>query len=306
MKIGYVGLGKMGLGMVERLLDNGHEVVVWNRSPGPRQEAEKYGAKAVATILELVNKLAAPRVVWLMLPAGEVTEEHIKIFEGSLQKGDLIIDGANSYYEDSMRRAKELARKGIKFMDVGTSGGPKGAREGACLMVGGEREDFNRLKSLFSDLAAPGAYALLGPVGAGHFTKMVHNGIEYGMMQALAEGAAVLKASPFNLDLKEVFNLYNRRSVIESRLVGWAKKAIEEDRELSSISEKIDHTGEGEWTIGAAKGLGIPVPVIRESFEVRVRSDKEPKENSKVIFRNKMVSALRGQFGGHAVKKETG
>ncbi len=304
MEIGYIGLGKMGLGMVRRLLKARHKVVPWNRSREPQEEARRYGAEVVDTIEELVNALEKPRVVWFMLPAGEVTGEHIKKVAQLLDKGDLIIDGGNSFYKDSIRRAMELEEKGIGFMDVGTSGGPEGAREGACLMIGGRPKDFNRLKGLFQDIAAPGAYALLGLVGAGHFAKMVHNGIEYGMMEAVAEGAAVLTKSEFDYDLEKIFDLYNRRSVIESRLVGWAKSALSEDPELSSVTSEISHSGEGEWTVQTAKEQGVPVPVIEESLRVRVRSAHESKENPKVVFRNKMVSALRGQFGGHAVRKE--
>ncbi|MDO8503459.1 MAG: decarboxylating 6-phosphogluconate dehydrogenase [bacterium] len=305
MEIGYIGLGKMGLGMVQRLLEAGHKVVAWNRSREPREEAKRYGARVADTIEELVNALTKPRVVWLMLPAGEITEQHIKKVAQLLDKGDLVIDGGNSFFKDSMRRAKSLSEKGIGFMDVGTSGGPGGARAGACLMIGGQIEDFNRLKNLFQDIAAPEAYELLGNVGAGHFAKMVHNGIEYGMMEAIGEGAAVLTESEFDYDLEKVFDLYNRRSVVESRLVGWAKTALSEDPELSSVTSEIAHSGEGEWTVQTAKEQNVPIPVIEESFKVRVRSARESKENPKVVFRNKMVSALRGQFGGHAVKKDT-
>jgi 6-phosphogluconate dehydrogenase len=183
-------------------------------------------------------------------------------------------------------------------MDVGVSGGPKGAREGACLMIGGSKSDFERLNDLWVALAAPGAFRHLGTVGAGHFAKMVHNGIEYGMMQAIAEGAAVLKASAFNIDMSAVFDIYQHRSVIESRLVGWTGEALTEDPELSTISSKIDHTGEGEWTIEAAKELGIEVPIIAESLEVRKRSTAESDN-----YRDKAVSAMRGKFGGHKVAK---
>lgn len=303
MKLGYVGLGKMGLNMVARLLEKGHEVVAWNRSPEPREEAEKLGAQVVERIEDIAKQLEPPRVVWLMLPAGEVTEEKLNELVPHLEREDLVIEGANSFYKDSLRRAKMLSEHGIRFMDVGVSGGPRGAREGACLMIGGAREDFESMEPLFRDIAAPNAYQHLGPVGAGHFAKMVHNGVEYGMMEAIAEGAAVLEASDFNFDLRKVFDVYNHRSVIESRLVGWAKSALEEYPGLEDIKEEISHSGEGEWTVKTAKELGIPVPIIEESFQVRVRSGKEPKENPKASFRNRMVSALRGQFGGHDVKK---
>lgn len=303
MKLGYVGLGKMGLNMVARLLEKGHEVVAWNRSPEPREKAQKLGAETVERVEDVAKHLQPPRVVWFMLPAGEVTEEKLNGLLPHLEKGDLVIDGANSFYKDSMRRAKMLAEQGIRFMDVGVSGGPRGAREGACLMIGADKKDFGKMEPLLRDIAAPNAYQHLGPVGVGHFAKMVHNGIEYGMMEAIAEGAAVLEASEFNHDLAKVFDLYNHRSVIESRLVGWAAQALKDNPELEDIKDKIGHSGEGKWTVEAARELGIPVPVIEESFQVRLRSGREPKENPKVSFRNKMVSALRGQFGGHDVKK---
>jgi len=299
MKIGYVGLGKMGKNMVLRLLEQGVEVVAWNRSPEPREEVAKAGAKTVEQVIDLANALPAPRTIWLMLPQGAPTDEILHELTPHLASGDLVIDGGNAFYKDTLRHAEELKAHGIRFMDIGVSGGPKGAREGACLMIGGADEDVAQIHELIEKAAAPDAYQHFGPAGAGHFAKMVHNGIEYGMMQALAEGAAILKQSQFNYDLAQVFNLYNHRSVIESRLVGWAEAALKNDPELSNISSSIKYTGEGEWTIATAKELGIDVPVIEDSFTVRVKSAEEP-EN----FRNKVVSALRGQFGGHAVTKE--
>lgn len=291
MKLGFVGLGKMGGGLVGRLQEAGHEVLAWNRGEHP--------LKNVASIEEMVAGLTpGERIIWLMLPAGEITTDMIARFVTLLSPGDLLIDGANSHYTDTIVRAKQLVTKQIGFMDVGVSGGPSGAREGACLMIGGEAEDFARLKPVWESLAAPAAYRHLGGVGAGHFAKMVHNGIEYGMMQAIAEGAAVLKQSPFGMDMEAVFDVYNHRSVIESRLVGWTHEALADDPELSAISSKIDHTGEGEWTIEAAVELGVEVPIISESFEVRKRSSSEG-EN----YRDKVVSAMRGKFGGHKVTK---
>lgn len=298
MKIGYIGLGKMGKNMVLRLLEQGIEVVAWNRSPEPRQEVKNAGAISVETIEELVSSLEAPRTIWLMLPAGDATDEFIDKLIPLVSEGDLIIDGANSFYKDTIRRAKKLQTKGIRFMDIGVSGGPGGARTGACLMIGGKREDYEQIKELVVAASAPKAFGYFGDIGAGHFAKMVHNGIEYGMMQAIAEGAAVLKNSGLNHDLAEVFRVYNNRSVIESRLVEWAQEALAEDPELSEISSKINHSGEGEWTISTAKELGIDVPVIEDSFKVRLESSLE--SNS---FRDKVVSALRGKFGHHAVKK---
>lgn len=292
MKIGYIGLGKMGANMVLRFREQGIEVIAWNRSD--------HDLKNVAKIEELVSKLPTPRVVWLMLPQGDPTDEVLSRLKQLLSKGDLVIDGANAFYRDSQRRARELSSIGIRFVDVGVSGGPSGAREGACLMVGGEREDYEEVLQLIKAAAAPGAYGYFGKAGAGHFVKMVHNGIEYGMMQAIGEGAAVLRASDYSLDLAEVFRVYNNRSVIESRLVGWAEEALREDGTLGEVSSKISHTGGGEWMVKEAKELGVGVPVIKTAFEVRVNSEKD---NSASLngFRNKVVSALRGKFGGHDV-----
>ncbi len=298
MQIGYIGLGKMGKNMVLRLLEKGIEVVAWNRSPEPLDEVKNAGAKKAATIEELVNLLPTPRIIWLMLPAGEVTDEFIDTLIPLLSKDDLVIDGANSFYKDTLKRGNKLSKKGIHFMDIGVSGGPSGARNGACLMIGGEEKDFQKIEDIIISASDKSAYALLGPLGAGHFAKMVHNGIEYGMMQAIAEGADVLKKSVFNYELNKVFDIYNKKSVIESRLVEWAKQAFKDDENLTDVTSKINATGEGEWTINTAKELGVAVPVIEESFNVRKDSTEES-EN----FRDKVVSALRGKFGGHAVNK---
>lgn len=291
MKIGFVGLGKMGSGMVERLRAHGHEVLAWNRSAHP--------LKNVDSVEAMVDALpSGERLIWLMLPAGPIVDEFLTRLVPRLTAGDIVIDGGNSRYTDTLRRAQELAAKDIEYLDVGVSGGPKGAREGACLMIGGSEVLYTQLGEIWEALAAPAAYGRMGTVGAGHFAKMVHNGIEYGMMQAIAEGAAVLKASPFQIDMATVFAIYNQRSVIESRLVGWTHEALSEDAELSTISSKIDHTGEGEWTVQAAAELGVEVPIIAESLEVRKRSRAES-EN----YRDKVVSAMRGKFGGHSVSK---
>ncbi|MBI2593741.1 decarboxylating 6-phosphogluconate dehydrogenase [Candidatus Daviesbacteria bacterium] len=302
MKIGYIGLGKMGKNMVLNLLEKGIEVVAWNRSPEPREEVRTGGAETVETIEEVASKLETPRIVWLMLPAGETTDEFIDKILPLLKPGDLLIDGANSFYKDTLRRAEKIKAAGIRFMDIGVSGGPKGARTGACLMIGGDDEDVKEIKELILAASAPDAWGHFGKIGAGHFAKMVHNGVEYGMMEAIAEGAAILKASNFDFNLADVFRVYNNKSVIESRLVGWTQEALEEDPELAEYSSKINHTGEGEWTIKTAKEFGVNAEVIEESFEVRVESE-EVDENSPNGFRNKSVSAMRGKFGGHSVKK---
>lgn len=302
MKIGYIGLGKMGKNMVLRLLEQGIEVVAWNRSPQPLAEVIKAGAEGAESLEALKAKLSAPRIIWLMLTAGVVVDEFVGKLSKILEPCDLLIDGGNSFYKDTLIRKEVLDKKCIHFMDIGTSGGPDGARNGACLMVGGSSEDYELALPLIKAAGAPQAFGLLGEVGAGHFAKMVHNGIEYGMMQAIAEGAAILKYSPFKFNLAKVFRVYNNRSVIESRLVGWAKEALEEDQDLSQTSSTIKSTGEGEWTIKTAHELEVEVPVIEKSFQVRQESEIVA-QNSPQAFRNRLVSALRGKFGKHPVKK---
>lgn len=301
LKIGYIGLGKMGKNMVLRLLEHGVGVVVWNRTAEKADEVTRSGAIKASSIKDLIDRLDPPRTIWLMLSQGEPTTLVLTELEKFLSKGDLVIDGGNAYYQDSVMRAKKLAKMGVNFMDVGVSGGPSGARNGACLMVGGKREDFEKNQKLLEIIAAKGAYGYFGEAGAGHFAKMVHNGIEYGMMESIAEGAAVLKTSRYNFNLAAVFSVYNNRSVIESRLVGWAQEALTENSGLKKISSKIDHTGEGEWTLREAKKLKVPTPVIAEAFKVRLNSAKDNPE-SPDGFRNKVVSALRGKFGQHEVK----
>ena len=309
MQIGFIGLGRMGKNIVLHLLEQGIDVVAWNRSPGPRVEVANAGALTPETLAELVATLKPPRNIWLMVTAGEVVDDLLGQLIDKLSAGDLIIDGGNSFYKDSQRRAKMLAKSGIHFMDVGTSGGIESARHGACLMVGGEKDDFKRVEPVFMAIAAPDAYGLLGPVGAGHFAKMVHNGIEYGMMEAIGEGAAILKNSEFKYDLREVFRVYSIRSIIESRLVSWTLAELKNDPELSDISSVIGSAGtalktkgEAHWTVELAKQMGIDVPVIEAALKVRKKSERD-RENSPAGFRNKVVAAMRWQFGQHPVKK---
>lgn len=298
MKLGYIGLGKMGYNMVELLLDKKYEVVVYNRSEEPVKKIAQRGAQPAASLRTLVEALTPPRLVWIMVPYSAV-DDVLKDLVPLLAKGDTVIDGGNSPYKESMRRAKTLEGKDIDFLDAGVSGGPGGARAGACIMVGGKEAVFRIYEKLFRDLAVENGYAYLGRSGAGHFVKMVHNGIEYGMMQALAEGFAVMKASPFNLDLEKVADLYNHRSVIESRLVGWLKSAYEQSgTELNDISGSVAQSGEGMWTVDAAKELGIPAPIIQGALSFRLQSQKSPS------YIGKVVSALRHQFGGHEVMEK--
>ena len=293
MTLGYIGLGKMGLNMVLRLKEKGHKVVAYNRSPEPRKKAQKNGIETVSTIPELISKLHAPRLIWIMVSHSGV-DAVVRELIPLLSKGDIIVDGGNCFYKDTLKRAALLKKHGISFLDVGVSGGPAGARNGACSMVGGEKKDFQRLLPLFKDISAPGAYLHCGSHGAGHFVKMVHNGIEYGMMQALAEGFEVLKFSKFKLDLEKVALIYNNRSVIESRLVEWLGDGLRKyGKDLKTISSTVSHTGEGEWTVTSAKEFGVSVPIIKSSLDVRKQSAKNPR------FAGKVLSVLRNQFGGH-------
>lgn len=317
MKIGFIGLGRMGKNIVLNLLEHGIEVVAWNRSSEPREELKQEASQlksgsdkliVVETTDELVSSLNTPRIIWLMVSADAV-DAVLADLAPKLEKGDLVVDGGNSFYQETLRRAKELSEKGIHFMDVGTSGGVEGARHGACMMVGGSKEDFERVEPVLKAEAAPNAYGHLGPVGAGHFAKMVHNGIEYGMMEAIGEGAAILKYSDFNFDLREVFRVYNNKSIIDSRLVDWTLKELNEDPQLKSISSAIGSAGgagkgkaEAHWTIEIAEKMGIDVPAIKAALKVRESSDKD-KEDSPSGFRNKVVAAMRWQFGRHPVKK---
>ncbi len=295
MKLGYIGLGKMGFSMAELLLEKGQEIVAYNRSAGPVQKIAHKGARPADSIRTLAGALEPPRLVWIMVPH-QAVDDVLRDLVPHLGKGDTVIDGGNSPYKESMRRARELEAKGIDFLDAGVSGGPHGARTGACIMVGGRQDVFRRYEQLFRDAAVEHGYAYLGGAGAGHFVKMVHNGIEYGMMQALAEGFAVLKTSPFDLNLQAVADLYNHRSVIESRLVGWLKSAFEQyGTELKGVSGSVEQSGEGMWTVEAAKELGIPVPIIQGALDYRLQSQKKPS------YTGQIVSALRHQFGGHEV-----
>ncbi len=299
MKLGYIGLGKMGFNMVELLLEKGHQVAVYDSNEETIGRLAKRGALASDSLRGITTMLPAPRLLWLMVPYQAVDRVLAELVP-LLAKGDVVIDGGNSPYQDSIRRAAEMEKHGIDFLDAGTSGGPGGARTGACIMVGGKEEVFRKYEQLFRDLAVENGYAYFGPSGAGHFVKMVHNGIEYGMMQALAEGFAVMKASSLGLDMAKIADLYNHRSVIESRLVGWLKTAFEQyGPDLKGISGSAAQSGEGMWTVDAAAELGISVPVIQAALDFRLHSQKEPS------YAGRVVSALRHQFGGHEVQEQT-
>ncbi|HLE40645.1 MAG TPA: decarboxylating 6-phosphogluconate dehydrogenase [Nitrospirota bacterium] len=296
MKLGYIGLGKMGYNMVELLLDRKHDVVVYNRSEEPVRKIAQRGARPAGSLKELVSALVPPRLVWIMVPY-QAVDPVLKELMPLLAKGDTVIDGGNSPYKESIRRSKELEARGIDFLDAGVSGGPAGARSGACIMAGGRKEVFQKFEALFRDLSVPDGYGYMGRSGAGHFVKMVHNGIEYGMMQALAEGFAVLKASEFGLDLLKITDVYNHKSVIESRLVGWLQAAfVQYGEELGEISGSAAQSGEGMWTVEAGKELGVPMPIIKGALDFRLQSQKNPS------YTGKLISAMRNQFGGHAVQ----
>lgn len=298
MQLGYVGLGKMGKNMALRLLEQGYQIVAWNRSEAPRQEIAAAGGTVVGSIEELVKALPTPRSIWLMLPAGEVTTDIINQLIPLLQSGDTLIDGSNNLYKNTQQHNQLLKQAGIHFYDAGVSGGPAGARHGACVMAGGDTAPTPEIEQLFRDVAAPDAYQFFPGSGAGHFVKMVHNGIEYGMMQAIGEGFEVMKASSYNLDLLKVAQLYNQGSVIESRLIGWLISGYQKQGvDLAAVSGSVKHSGEGQWTVETAKELKVPVPIIEGSLQFRIESQAKPS------YTGQVVSVLRNEFGGHEVSK---
>ncbi len=298
MQVGLVGLGRMGMNMGLRWLKAKHEVVVFNRSADKVQEIVKQGAVGSASLEEFVKKLKTPRVVWLMLPTGQPLEDHIQALSKILSKGDIIIDGGNSYYKDDIRHAAELKSLGIKYLDAGVSGGIWGLAVGYCLMVGGEKEVFAHMEPLFKDLAPKNGYLHCGEVGAGHFVKMVHNGIEYGMMQAYGEGFEILQASPYKPDLGKVAELWNQGSVVRSWLLELAAEALVEDPGLSQVAGYVQDSGEGRWTVQQAVESGVAAPIITLSLYQRFLS------RQKDAFSNKVLAALRAKFGGHNIFKD--
>jgi len=300
MDIAIVGLGKMGLNMALRLLRGGHHVVVHNRSAEPVQIAVAEGAVGALSFADLAQKLEAPRAVWLMLPAGAVTEEAINLFAGLLSVGDILIDGGNSNYKDTIRRATFLADKGIYFVDSGTSGGIWGLAEGYSLMLGGREEAIDLLRPALETLApaADKGWAHVGQSGAGHFVKMVHNGIEYGMMQAYAEGFEILRAKrEFDLDLHQIAQLWRHGSVVRSWLLDLTANALAEDQDLSDLRGWVADSGEGRWTVFEAVDLDVPAPFITLALQMRFVSRQDES------YAAKLLAAMRNQFGGHAVKR---
>lgn len=300
MHVGMVGLGRMGLNMARRLKQGGHIVTAYNKTPWKTEEAEKEGIQGAYSLSALVSGMSAPRVVWLMIPAGKPVDDTIAALKALLSEGDIIVDGGNSFYKDALRRAESLLEAGIRFADVGVSGGVWGLKEGYCLMAGGDKETFARITPLLRTLAQPEGYLHCGPVGAGHFVKMAHNGIEYGMMEAYGEGFELMKASRYGdgLDFRAVARLWNRGSVVRSWLLELLEAAFEKDPGLASIRGYVDDSGEGRWTVKEAVDSGVSVPVISGSLFRRFRSRQEDS------FAEKVLAALRAGFGGHAVKAE--
>src|SRR4051812_47417942 len=299
MQIGFVGLGRMGGNMVHRILrDSEHEVVAFDPSADARAKAEGHGASPAASLDELVGKLQAPRVVWVMVPSGQITEDTVASLATLLAEGDTIVDGGNSNWHDDVRRGQELTQKGLHYVDVGTSGGVWGLEVGYCMMAGGPDEAVERLAPILDVLAPPDGWRHFGPSGAGHFVKMVHNGVEYGMMQAYAEGFDLMHQSDFPIELKEVAALWNRGSVVRSWLCELAERAFDQEgNNLTGLQGYVDDSGEGRWMMADGIEMAVPTPALAASLYARFYSRKEGDYAARVL------AALRNQFGGHAVKK---
>jgi 6-phosphogluconate dehydrogenase len=298
MRLAMIGLGRMGGNMSERLLRGGHEVVVFDRKPDTVKRYASLGATGTTSLSDVTAKLKSPRIAWIMVPAGNPVDETIASLLPGFSKGDVIIDGGNSNFHDSMRRAAELQTNGIHFIDSGTSGGIWGLANGYCLMIGASPEAFKLCEPIFKTLAPADGYAHTGPPGAGHYVKMVHNGIEYGMLQAYAEGYEILHASKeFKLDLHKIAAVWNHGSVVRSWLNELAEMAFEKDVDLKDLRGYVEDSGEGRWTVQEAIDLDVPAPVITLSLLTRLRS-RQPDS-----FSAKVIAALRNEFGGHAVKK---
>ncbi|MBF0207288.1 MAG: decarboxylating 6-phosphogluconate dehydrogenase [Oligoflexia bacterium] len=298
MKIGLIGLGKMGNNMVLRLLKDKHEVVVYDRSPDPVKTLEKQGAIGASSVLDMLKKLPQQKIIWLMVPSGDPTTQTIKEISVQLSKNDILIDGGNSYYKNSVLMGQELAKKGIHFLDAGTSGGIWGLEKGYCLMVGGAEEIFTQCEPIFKTLAPKDGYLHVGPNGAGHFVKMIHNGIEYGMLEAYGEGFEIMNASNYKLDFEKISHLWNQGSVIRSWLLELTESAFKKNPKLSGVGSYVEDSGEGRWVVAEAMERNVAAPVISLSLFARLRS------REKECFSAKLIAALRNEFGGHAIKKE--
>ena len=299
MNIGMVGLGKMGANMTTRLLRGGHSVFVYDRNPDAVKESVAGGASASNDLADLVAKLPSPKIVWVMVPSGAPTDQTIDALAAAMQPGDIIIDGGNTNWKEGLAAYDRCKAKGVHLVDAGTSGGVWGLAEGYCLMVGGDADAVKHCEPIFTTLAPPDGYAHVGGPGAGHFVKMVHNGIEYGMMQAYGEGFEILEKSQFDLDLTQIADVWSHGSVVRSWLLDLAARAFKADPGLKDIRGWVDDTGEGRWTVQAAIDENVPAPVITLSLLSRFVSRQDESFSAKVI------AALRNQFGGHAVKTET-
>ena len=300
MELGMIGLGRMGGNMAQRLVNGGHRVVTYDRDSEAVIACVGFGGEGASSLEEVVSRLSAPRALWIMVPAGQPTENTIDALAPILSPGDAILDGGNANYKDSMRRAEKLETQGINFIDVGTSGGIWGLTEGYSLMVGGDRAAVKRLEPIFHTLApAPDkGYSRVGPSGSGHFTKMVHNGVEYGLMQSYAEGFELMAAKEeFGLDLASIAETWRHGSVVRSWLLDLAADALKEDPNLESLDSYVDDSGEGRWTVEESVELAVPIPVITLSLQARFRSRQGNP------FGGRLLAALRNQFGGHAVRK---
>ena len=300
MDIGMVGLGRMGGNMAERLRRGGHRVVAYDRDPDTRSHAADGGLETTDTLEHLAEQLATPRVVWVMVPSGNPTEATISALTDVLDQGDIVVDGGNSNYKESMRRGAELQRHGMTMLDAGVSGGIWGLAEGYCLMVGGDDDAIATVEPAFRTLApsSENGYAHVGPLGSGHFVKMVHNGIEYGLMQAYAEGFELMRAKEiFQLDVAQISELWKHGSVVRSWLLDLTADALDEDADLADIEPWVEDSGEGRWTVEESVELAVPLPVISMALQARFRSRQAD------AFGFKMLAAMRNQFGGHAIRR---
>ena len=296
MRLGMVGLGKMGANMTLRLLRGGHEVVAFDVDAAAIAKVVTDGAQGAHSLADMVSQLETPRVVWLMVPAGAITDQTIDELSDLLKPGDIIVDGGNSRYTDTIARATRAFQRGLALVDAGTSGGIWGLEEGYCLMVGADPEEYARLEPIFRTLAPPDGYARVGPPGAGHFVKMVHNGIEYGLMQAYGEGFELLQSSDFELELPQVAELWRHGSVVRSWLLDLLASALEADPQLGALDDYVADSGEGRWTLHEAVDRAVPMPVLSAALFARFASRQEQSFNGKVL------AALRKEFGGHAVR----
>jgi len=297
LKIGLIGAGKMGIGLANNMIRHGHDVVVLTRASQRAEELQLGGLKAVTDTGAFIQQLDPSKIIWMMVPAGDAVDDTIDLLLPHLKSGDVVIDGGNSHFEDSVSRSEFLAARGIDYLDVGTSGGTEGALNGACLMVGGPREAFMRLEPLFSDLAVEGGYGYFGRSGAGHYVKMVHNGIEYAMMQAISEGFELLRKSEYGFDLEKIAKVYDRGSIVEGFLMGTTARALRSTEEIESLLPVVKSSGEGLWTVEEALRLRVPVETIALSLFKRYATQSQG-------FGAKLLSRMRYEFGGHEARKE--